>query len=402
VGSACDERLGVNTAAMLVETDNNPPTIDVRLDPPLNAAGWSNTAVTVVADCADVEGPIASCPSPVTVDTEGYEQTISLRAVDAVANETVADAIVSIDTTVPTVDIIGINPDAVVVAGSDAAATCIATDALSGLNGTCTLTIEEITTTPSRARFRATATATDLADNTTVATLEYDVVYDIAAPDVTVTADTQPNESGWFNTPVTYSFTCADVSGVAVCPAPVTTSTDGADQTVTVAARDVVGNTADTVVSGINIDRTPPVIVAAAPATVKPADTVTISCQATDRLSGIATTTCAPDQIDASTLTPGVNTFSFTATDIAGNTTTTTITVTLRVDVDGIVALIARYLGDTPGANGQLNAMRKQLANRDITGFTNHVWAQCCTPAKNKRFTNTQATTLVTLAATLR
>lgn len=100
-------------------------------------------------------------------------------------------------------------------------------------------------------------------------------------------------------------------------------------------------------------------------------------------------------------MSPGLNTFTFAATDRADNTATATIFINLHVDIDGIAELIALYLGDTPGAGGQVNALTQELMNGDINGFTNHAWAQCCTPTKNKRFTHDQATTLVTLAATL-
>lgn len=115
-----------------------------------------------------------------------------------------------------------------------------------------------------------------------------------------------------------------------------------------------------------------------APTSVDPVDTLTIICSTTDTLSGVADADCETIEVDATSLAPGPNTFAFTATDLAGNTATSTTTVTLDVDVNSIVDLIAHYLGDTPGASGQLNALTQQLDNGDTNGFNNHVWAQCC------------------------
>ena len=58
---------------------------------------------------------------------------------------------------------------------------------------------------------------------------------------------------------MTVTFTCADaVSGVASCPAPVTLSSDGANQSVSRTATDRAGNSSAVSISGINIDRTAP------------------------------------------------------------------------------------------------------------------------------------------------
>ena len=51
------------------------------------------------------------------------------------------------------------------------------------------------------------------------------------------------NANGWFNAPVTVSWSCADVtSGVASCPAPTTLSSDGAGQSASGLAVDAADN----------------------------------------------------------------------------------------------------------------------------------------------------------------
>ena len=86
------------------------------------------------------------------------------------------------------------------------------------------------------------------------------VLYDTAPPIITYTLSPTPNSAGWNNTPVTVTFSCSDAgAGVAACTAPVTVSTDGANQTVTGTATDSAGNTA-TVTATVNLDTTVPMV----------------------------------------------------------------------------------------------------------------------------------------------
>src|SRR5205085_11277286 len=88
---------------------------------------------------------------------------------------------------------------------------------------------------------------------------------DKTPPTITGAASPAANAAGWNNSDVTVSFTCADaLSAVASCAGPTTLSSDGAAQSVTGTASDNAGNTASATVSGINIDKTPPVITATA------------------------------------------------------------------------------------------------------------------------------------------
>src|SRR5262249_25105217 len=75
------------------------------------------------------------------------------------------------------------------------------------------------------------------------------------------------NTAGWYNTPVTVAFDCADaLSGVASCQAPKTLSDDGAAQSVSGNATDAADNSSSTTVSGINIDQVAPTLTASVPA----------------------------------------------------------------------------------------------------------------------------------------
>lgn len=74
-----------------------------------------------------------------------------------------------------------------------------------------------------------------------------------------VTAAVPASASDWYRTPVTVSFTCsAGSSPVTTCPAPMTLSANGRNQTVKGTAVAADGESASAVVSGINIDTTAP------------------------------------------------------------------------------------------------------------------------------------------------
>jgi hypothetical protein len=72
-----------------------------------------------------------------------------------------------------------------------------------------------------------------------------------------------PNINGWNNTDVSISFTCTDaLSGVAAgsVTGPITVSNEGANQQATGTCSDIAGNVASATVTGINIDKSPPII----------------------------------------------------------------------------------------------------------------------------------------------
>jgi hypothetical protein len=153
---------------------------------------------------------------------------------------------------------------------------------------------------------------------------------DKTAPMITGSIDKTKNAAGWYKDDVTVSFAADDaLSGIASITSPVTL-TEGADQSVTGKAVDKAGNSADSSVSGINIDKTAPAI------TVENGGTYTlnqiVSWSASDALSGLATS--ASGMIDTSKVGPRTQTI--TAADNAGNTSTVTITYNVKYVFSGI------------------------------------------------------------------
>ena len=170
-------------------------------------------------------------------------------------------------------------------------------------------------------------TATDRAGNT--ASTSITINLDKTPPTITPAAVPAANTFGWNNSAVTVSFSCADaLSGIANCSSPVTLANEGANQIVNGAAVDKAGNTASATTT-INIDKTPPLISAAATPAPNAAgwnnSDVTVSFQCSDALSGVAT--CSSPQ---PVINEGANQIiSGTATDIAGNSATATATINL-------------------------------------------------------------------------
>lgn len=171
---------------------------------------------------------------------------------------------------------------------------------------------------------------------------------DDGPPQIAAAAAPAANAAGWNNTDVVVTFTCSDaISGVAVCPAPIAVSAEGARQVISGEAVDRAGNRAQASVT-LNIDKTAPAVVPA----LSPAPNaqgwnntnVTVSFGCTDALSGVASCT-PPRQVT----NEGANqTVGGEATDVAGNPASASATVNLDKTAPAIVATLSA----APNANG--------------------------------------------------
>jgi hypothetical protein len=87
------------------------------------------------------------------------------------------------------------------------------------------------------------------------------VSIDKTSPTITGTLDRPPDRNGWYASDVTAHFQCDDTpSGIASCPPDKVLSTDGANQSVTGVAIDRADNQSSATITGINIDKTGPLI----------------------------------------------------------------------------------------------------------------------------------------------
>jgi len=121
-------------AVEIIGVDNDPPVATASISPPPNAAGWSNSDVTVSFTCSDTTSGVALCPAPITVRTEGANQVVSAIATDLADNTTTASVIVNVDKTPPIVaGTIDPPPDAAGWNSSSVTVTFTCSDALSGV-----------------------------------------------------------------------------------------------------------------------------------------------------------------------------------------------------------------------------------------------------------------------------
>ncbi|HEV2115282.1 MAG TPA: Ig-like domain-containing protein, partial [Terriglobales bacterium] len=163
---------------------------------------------------------------------------------------------------------------------------------------------------------------------------------DLTPPVISAVPSPAPNSAGWNNSNVVVSFSCSDsLSGVAVCPAPVTVSAQGVTQ-VTRAAVDNAGNSSQTT-AFVSIDTVPPVLSISSPADGSSVSNslLAVSGSVSDVSSGVSSVLCdgATATFGAGafscnvTLNSGSNTVQVVATDAAGNSSSANLNVTLNV-----------------------------------------------------------------------
>jgi hypothetical protein len=190
----------------------------------------------------------------------------------------------------------------------------------------------------------ASASASDRAGNTTTATSTA-VNIDRTAPSISASVSPVAPSSGWFNGAVTVQFTCTDAgSGVASCPDDVTVTQNGAAQSVTGTVTDNAGHSSSLTVEPINVDTVAPIITFTGNAGEYALDDiVTISCTATDALSGIDTVSC-PSVSGPAYDFVGANTLTATATDKAGNSAVATARLSVGAGPANLCALTQRLV----------------------------------------------------------
>jgi hypothetical protein len=105
--------------------DRTGPTVVSSRSPAPNEAGWHNASVTISYVCTDNRSGVATCPEPVTVDTDGRDQDVAATGSDRAGNTTTVRDLVSIDRAPPAATIAKANVEFGQISGT-------ATDTLSG------------------------------------------------------------------------------------------------------------------------------------------------------------------------------------------------------------------------------------------------------------------------------
>ena len=334
----------------------------------------------------------AAASKSVSVPLDGSgTATVKYWAVDAAGNVESANAVsLKYDNIAPTVThTLTPAPNADEWNNSNVTVTFSAKDDDSG-SGVASVS-SPVTVSTETAGQVVTGTAKDTAGNT--ATDSVTVKLDKTAPTISgaITSGTK-TASGWYNGPVTVTFTCADAgtvkSGIATCPDPVTLTANGAN-TASGTATDKAGNTATASVSGINIDQEKPTLTTAdvnvQGGTYTLGSVPAATCTATDSFSGLASCTVTVTGGNAN----GVGTFTYTATatDKAGNTSTVTGSFTVKYRFDGFLQPInntAHQVGTSTsvfkaGSTVPAKFQLKNSAGTVVQSVTAPVWL---TPVK--------------------
>lgn len=331
-GTATDGADNVSGAFTItgVNVDKTDPTLNGAATTAPNTSGWYRGDVTVGWTAGDaLSGLDGDAPANSTVTGEGANLSTGTSVSDKAGNTKAV--------TVGGIKIDRHDPSTAATApsgwrNSDVTVKLTATDNLSGvastyyaLDGGPSHAGKEITVS-TEGTHQVAYWSVDEAGNTEAAQT-VTVLIDKGAPSISGAATTSPNGNGWYRTPVTVHFTCADgVSGIASCQADAPVAAQGANS-VTGTAVDNAGNTASATLSGINIDTVAPVVTIGGVAdgaiyTLGAVPTPTASAtDATSKLDGSAS------GARTGGTTNGVGTFTYTATatDKAGNVGTATV-----------------------------------------------------------------------------
>ncbi|HEX9986879.1 MAG TPA: PxKF domain-containing protein [Chloroflexia bacterium] len=394
-GTALDNAGNTASDPASVSIDKSAPTINGDAMPAANANGWNNTDVTVSFTCNDDLSGVASCPGSTTLNGEGAGQSVMGTATDKAGNSseaTISD--INIDKTDPSLSgAPATQPNGAGWYNSDVTVKWTCSDTLSTVDGPCPA---DSTIGGEGTDLTASASVSDKAGNTTNATSSPAVNIDQTAPSITGAATTSPNGAGWYNGPVTIHFTCFDgLSGIAVCPADVVLSGDGANQVASGTAYDNAGNSASFTLTGINIDQTAPVINGSrtpGPNTYGWNNTdVTVSFSCSDVLSGVASCS-GPTTLSSEGAGQSV---SGTVYDLAGNSASATVgSINIDKTAPGL-SLPANITANSSSLSGAV-VNYTATASDALSGFTGsvHTTTPGCSPASGATFAAGTTTTV--------
>jgi hypothetical protein len=284
-----------NGSFIVTVQDTTPPSLNLPADQLLEATGPGGAAATFSASANDlVDGPLAVSCDANSGDTFPLgSTTVTCSVSDAAGNMASGSFVIIVeDTTPPTLTVPSdITAEAT---GPSGAAVSYSRSASDIVDGSVAVDCSPVSgSTFALGTTTVNCSATDAAGNT--ASDSFDVTVEDTTPPTIALASRLPaaNSFGWNNVNVTVTWSCTDLVGVLSPSVDQTVSAEGAGQSATGTCEDTSGNMASDTVSGINIDKTLPLValvggpsngasyyfgsVPAAP-----------TCSASDALSGLA------------------------------------------------------------------------------------------------------------------
>ncbi|MDB4908035.1 MAG: hypothetical protein JWO05_2819 [Gemmatimonadetes bacterium] len=203
---------------------------------------------------------------------------------------------------------------------------------------------------------------------------------DQSRPTVTgaVTSGTLGN-NGWYvsDVGITWTVSAAGPSGQVMSPACSNTalSADSPNSTFTCSATSGAGLSSAPASLSVKRDATKPVVTYAVSngGSYTVDQVVSVTCSASDNLSGVQSSTCANVSGDAYTFALGTTTYSATAVDKAGNSSlTATTSINVTATTGSVCALVERWVSN----KGVANSLCVKLSKSNYEPFRNEVQAQ--------------------------
>jgi hypothetical protein len=159
-----------------VKIDKTAPTASASASPAANSNGWNNSNVTVSFSGSDALSGLASCDANVVLSAEAAGQSASGTCTDKAGNVSTpaTKSGINIDKTVPSVSLVGgpASGGSYYFSSVPAAPTCSASDILSGLDGSCSVSGYSGAVGP----HTITTSAMDKAGNSASASASYTVL----------------------------------------------------------------------------------------------------------------------------------------------------------------------------------------------------------------------------------
>jgi hypothetical protein len=255
--TATDAANQTASASTTLNIDETAPSITATVAPLPGVGGIVTAPATITFACSDTLSGITSCPAPITVSTAGAGQAFNGATTDKAGNT--ASTTVTLNVQLSPLAIAASAAPAPNAAGwnnSDVTVSFLCSGGVPPLQCPASQTV--IT---EGANQQISGTVTDASAQTASTSLT--VKLDKTPPVVTAAVVPAPDANGIVTAvSAAVTFICTDnLSGVAICPSPVTVTTSGL-QTISGNATDVAGNTASGSIQ-FNLQTFPPLQVVA-------------------------------------------------------------------------------------------------------------------------------------------
>jgi hypothetical protein len=311
---------GTNSQSVVIKRDVTLPRVMAVPDRSTDHNEWYNKPVTISFSGTDSISGVESCDPAVIHSSDTTGISISGNCKDKAGNVGTGSYLLKYDGTVPTIT--GSRAPSANAYGwnnGDVTVHFECDDLMSGVDS-CN---DDVKVTTEGSGQSAIGTVTDKAGNSASTTVG-DINIDKTPPEITGAPITSPNSKGWYNADIVVHFVTFDaLAGIGTSQTDVLLSNEGAGQSATGTVTDKADNSASFTVSGINIDKTAPVVTINIPFDGNVYilnQKVLADWTTTDAISDIASVTgivASGSPIDTNTI--GSKIFKVTATDNADN-----------------------------------------------------------------------------------